>query len=52
MLGADATDQRAVLQKLYCHEYLTNYDPVVEACETTLGDQCSVTGLRCPRAEP
>src|SRR5690606_38319774 len=48
MRDAPASDQQAVLSKLYCQPYLTTYRPVASACRATLGAQCNATVLRCP----
>jgi serine/threonine protein kinase len=48
---AESADRRALMQKLYCHEYLATYRPVVKACQSMLGGQCSVAGLSCPRSD-
>jgi hypothetical protein len=46
---AEPADRRALMQKLYCQEHLGTYRPVIKACQSTLGAQCSVEGLSCPR---
>jgi serine/threonine protein kinase len=48
MGGADTGLQRSVLRKLYCHEHLGNYAPVIDTCRATLGrDQCTPVGMGC-----
>jgi serine/threonine protein kinase len=48
---ADPATQRQVFELLYCHDYLTRYDPVAAACAGALGPDCEAIVRACVSAE-